>query len=216
MRSLDPKLLLAGLARTRPIFHSEADFQHALSMLIARQHPDSRLRLETRPTRGVHLDIQVDEDGQRSAIELKYLVRAFEGEHDGERFELPNRGAHDISRYDVVKDIARVELLLRDGYVQRGWVIVLASDSAYWRPGHKSDPIDLSFRIHEGARLVGERSWGELAGAGTRRQRELALRLAGSYDCRWAPYSVITDTSGRSHDLRYLAIQVHQDNLAGS
>jgi|ERR1035438_3973385 hypothetical protein len=73
-------------------------------MLIASQHPMA------------HLDIQIDDDGRRSAIELKYLVRAFEGEYDGEHFELPNRGAHDISRYDVVKDIARVELLLRDGF----------------------------------------------------------------------------------------------------
>lgn len=211
MRAIDPASLLAELAQTRPLFHSEADFQHALSMLIATRHPDARLRLETRPTRGVHLDIQVDQDGCRTAIELKYLVRSFEGEYAGERFELPNRGAHDISRYDVIKDIARVELLLRDGFAQRGWVVVLASDGAYWRPGSKPDPIDLSFRIHEGSQLLGERSWGELAGPGTRRQRELALTLTGSYLCCWAPYSRIPDRSGRVHESRHLTIQVHED-----
>lgn len=55
MNEIEPASLLDELASTRPIFHSEADFQHALAMLIARQHPTARLRLETRPHRGVHL-----------------------------------------------------------------------------------------------------------------------------------------------------------------
>lgn len=97
---------------------------------------------------------------------------------------------------------------MEEGFAQQGWVIVLASDSAYWRSGSKLDSIDLAFRIHEGSRLTGERAWGQLAGAGTRRQRELALSLTGSYGCRWAPYSKIADVSGRLHELRHLIVPV--------
>jgi hypothetical protein len=43
------------------------------------------------------------------AVELKYLVAGVAVTIDGEPFNLPNQGAHDISRYDCCKDVARVE-----------------------------------------------------------------------------------------------------------
>ena len=39
---------MAALARVRPLFHSEADFQHALAWLIHQRHSDARIRLEYR------------------------------------------------------------------------------------------------------------------------------------------------------------------------
>lgn len=41
--------LMSQLAGTRPIFHSEADFQHALAWEIQNQHPQAAVRLEYRP-----------------------------------------------------------------------------------------------------------------------------------------------------------------------
>ena len=41
--------VLRSLSCQRPIFHSEADFQHALAWLIHLQHPDAIVRLEYRP-----------------------------------------------------------------------------------------------------------------------------------------------------------------------
>ena len=106
---LDVTGLMDQLARVRPIFHSEADFQHALAWQIQVENPTARVRLETRPERGRRLDLLVAIDGERVAVELKYLVARFEGSVAEERFELPNQGAHDISRHDVVKDVVRVE-----------------------------------------------------------------------------------------------------------
>jgi hypothetical protein len=40
------------LALRRPVFHSEADFQHGLAWQIQLDHPDARVRLETRPLEG--------------------------------------------------------------------------------------------------------------------------------------------------------------------
>ncbi|MEO6700226.1 MAG: hypothetical protein ABI140_02815 [Jatrophihabitantaceae bacterium] len=123
--AVDVPTLLANLAARRPIFHSEADFQHALAWQFQLRHPDAQLRLETRPRRHIHLDLCVRLPDRRIAIELKYLVARFEGDVDGEPFNLSNGGAQDISRHDVVKDIVRVETLLADRYADEGWVIAV-------------------------------------------------------------------------------------------
>lgn len=199
--------LMSRLAVERPIFHSEADFQHSLAWLIHRDRPDSHVRLETRPERGVHLDLLIV-DERRTAIELKYLARRFEGTVQGEPFDLPNQGAHDISRHDVCKDIVRVEKLLADGYADEGWAVVLTSDQGYWRAGTKADPIDAHFRLHEGRVIEGDLAWGALAGAGTTRRRDTPLRVRGRYECRWHQYSTIPRPSGRPVELRFLALRI--------
>ena len=43
---LDISTLLAGLAESRKVFHSEADFQHAFAWHIHQKMPDSQIRLE--------------------------------------------------------------------------------------------------------------------------------------------------------------------------
>src|SRR5437764_4611807 len=78
LMGLDMRGLLDRLSAERPIFHSEADFQHALAWLIHSEHPNAQIRLETRPERGIRLDLLVVVGGERIAIELKYLVARFE------------------------------------------------------------------------------------------------------------------------------------------
>jgi hypothetical protein len=68
--------LLDRLGQTRPIFHSEADFQHAFAWEIHLRHPTARVRLEQHIKPGLHLDLGFEVGGQRTAVELKYLVRA--------------------------------------------------------------------------------------------------------------------------------------------
>jgi hypothetical protein len=65
---------LSALAVHRPVFHSERDFQHALAWQIQLAQPQAQVRLETRPRRGVHLDLLIALDGIRTAIEVKYLM----------------------------------------------------------------------------------------------------------------------------------------------
>lgn len=78
--NLDEKRLrhvLERLASVRPIFHSEADFQHALAWQVQLEVPTAAIRLETRPfaDRRMYLDLAVNVDGHRVAIELKHLTR---------------------------------------------------------------------------------------------------------------------------------------------
>jgi hypothetical protein len=214
--ALDFKQLMAGLAKERPIFHSEADFQHALAWQIHTDHPGAQIRLEKRPERGIRLDLLVKLDDESVAVELKYLVSRVDQIVMGERFNLPNQSAQDISRYDFLKDVARVERFVADGIADRGVAIALSNDQGYWRTGTKLDPVDLMFRLNEGRAISGELIWGTLAGAGTTKGREMPLTLTGRYQCTWEDYSSIERSSGRPIVFRYLLFEVQGDATVDS
>ena len=124
-------------------------------------------------------------------------------EIDGEEFDLPNQSAHDVSRYDVVKDVVRIEQLVSMGLADEGWAITLTNDSSYWRPGTKAEPIDAQFRVHEGVVLSGSRRWALHAGEGTTRNRSATLDLGGTHRCHWRSY----DSDHAELPLRWLAFR---------
>ena len=62
---------------------------------------------------------------ERLAIELKYLTSAVRAEVPGEAFHLRTQAAQDLGRYDILKDLVRVERLVAAGLADRG--IVAAS-----------------------------------------------------------------------------------------
>lgn len=84
----DVGLWLGELRRSRRVFHSEADFQHALALAIAASDPGARVRLESRPLPGMRLDLLVSGPGLSGylAVELKYLTAAWTGEDGGEQW----------------------------------------------------------------------------------------------------------------------------------
>jgi hypothetical protein len=104
--------LMSNVANSRPLFHSEADFQHAFAWEVHRQFPDASFRLE-KPisTKGgvVHLDVLVERGEAIVAIELKYKTRKLSVETPTETFNLRNHSAQDLGRYDFIKDVSRLE-----------------------------------------------------------------------------------------------------------
>jgi hypothetical protein len=183
---------LSGLALSRPVFHSEADLQHALAWQIHAMDPALHVRLETRPLPGMRLDLQVSsaDRSRHTALELKYLTKAWAGTVSGEHFELKSQGAQDIAGYDVVKDIWRVERATAAGSGWNGGVLVLSNDSYYWRARAGTRPTNAdAFRLHDGALLSGARAWGPLTGQGTRAGRDVDLVLTGTYQLRWHDYA---------------------------
>jgi hypothetical protein len=208
---------LSALAVRRPIFHSERDFQHALAWQVQLAYPAAQIRLETRPRRGVHLDLLVRLDGTSTAIELKYLLAGLRATVGGELFDLPHQSANDISRHDVVKDITRVEGMLGDGYADHGCVVVLTNDRSYWQPTARADTIDAAFRLHEGRVLEGIMRWADRAGTGTTARRDAPLTLTGRHTCHWREYSQVSLDDGRTADFRYLLVGIstgQADSLA--
>ena len=108
---LDVNDLLAGLAKERPVFHSEADFQHSLAWQLHLHHPTAQIRLERvfdSPIGRLHIDMYAVVDDQTYLFELKYKTCAALFSVGDEKFHLQNHGAHPPSRYDFAKDLARL------------------------------------------------------------------------------------------------------------
>ena len=119
---IDFNLLLATLANKRPVFHSEADFQHALAWELQLLYPNVNIRLEYRPPwldRRNYMDIWVIDEDTAIAVELKYKTRSVDISIGGEQFALQNHAAQDLGRYDFVKDIERLERVVAAGATSR-------------------------------------------------------------------------------------------------
>ena len=163
---------------------------------------------------GVHLDLSFTRPdlGRATAVELKYLTRAWTGVVDGEQYELKDHEAQDIRAYDAVKDIARVEKFTADRDGADGAVIVLANDPSYWRPVKAYDTSNAAaFRISEGVVLSGRRAWGANTGAGTMKGRVEPLELTGAHELRWKDYSRLPG-GARGSELRRLTVEIGTSN----
>src|SRR3546814_4424033 len=140
---------MSEMARRRPVFCSEADFQHELAIEIRRLNPHQKIRLEY-PLGNVQCGaIDVLLQGERPfALELKYLCMGLVIDVEGETFTLRLQSAHDIRRHDVCQDVARMEAFAkRTGHGAA--VLVLTNDPAYWPPRSRADPVDAAFAIAE-------------------------------------------------------------------
>lgn len=198
------------LAELRPMFHLEADFQHAIAWQIHEQHPDLRVRLEYRPSavdRKMYVDIWLERDGAFCAIELKYKTRRFSATVEGETFDLLDQSAQDIARYDFCKDISRVEMLAKEYPGLIGFAVFLTNDHGYWQDRNHGGTVDAAFRMHQGAELAGELSWDKRASVGTTKGRTAPISLMGSYPLGWMNYSDYCG-SERNSMFRFLAIPI--------
>ncbi|MDA8346277.1 MAG: hypothetical protein M0Z66_12455 [Thermaerobacter sp.] len=139
-------------------------------------------------------------------MELKYWTRKIRCEVDGEPYLLKDQGAQDISRYDAVKDICRLERVTGGRSQTVAYAIWLTNDRSYWSVPQRMDTNDADFRIYEGARLTGRRGWGPNTGAGTKRNREIPLELEGSYVVHWTDFS--NPSSGSHGTFRYAVVEV--------
>lgn len=198
--SADLNDVLSALAVRRPIFHSEADFQHEFAWEIRMADAHLAVRLECRPTRSERLDVLVRNEGTgfATAVELKYLTAAITLKDRGEEFSLLHQGAQDIRGFDSVADIARVERFVASGYASDGLVLILSNDRSYWTdPAHGRQTGAGAYRLYEGTVLDGSRAWSERSGPGTRRGREGPIELTGSYSLNWRGYSDFHVAAGR-------------------
>lgn len=205
---IDLEGVLKDLAAERPIFHSEADFQHALAWRIHKVLPEAKVRLEFKLFCGkrFYLDLWIRSRDASMAVELKYLTRGLTIQVGDETFELKDQAAQDISRYDFVKDLVRLESVVEAFPEVKGYALLLTNDSAYWKTPAAQRAVDTSFRVHEGRKLEGHLAWADHAGKGTTKGRTASLLLSGRYDLHWRDYSMVSsDSYGK---FRYLLVRL--------
>jgi len=188
------------------VFHSEADFQHALAWEMHSLDPGSRIRLELRLPEWdprEYLDVWAIWRGCEVAVELKYKVRKVTVTHDEERFDLRSHAAENENRYRFLKDLQRLERFVARTPSAVGYAIFLTNNPGYWTGPRDSTAADWAFRLREGELLTGALRWR----AGTAKKRGLAeaLTLSGKYHLRWREFSSFPQRSGR---FRYLLLKV--------
>ena len=202
----DTEKTLLDLATQRPLFHSEADFQHALAWFVHEFDRNTVVRLEL-PFRcddlNEYLDLQFTNGGESLAVELKYKTRQLLFQHAGEDFSLAQQGAQDIGRYDFLADVTRLERFVADKRATAGCAILLTNDPSYWSEPRRHGTVDEQFRLTEGRVVAGSLAWLEHAAPGTMRGREKPIKLNGTYTAHWKPYSMPCEPPGG--EFRYLA-----------
>lgn len=207
--------IIKHLRERRPIFHSEADFQHALAWEIHCRHPSARIRLEiNKGSAGQreYVDIWATDNETNLAIELKYKTAKFDSVYDGEEFHLTNHGAQDIGRYDFIKDIGRLERFVKFHANTIGYAILLTNDIGYWKATKRLMTADAGFRIHESRVLSGELGWNDRAGPGTMKGRENPLLLSGAHSIAWADYK---DIPGKGPGMfRYVLLEINRSPIS--
>jgi hypothetical protein len=127
--------LLASLAIKRPLFHSEADFQHALAWEIHTHHPDAKVRLEYSPVlvpQKMEVDIWVVlTSGTIIALELKYMKHDLHMDFEGEAYRLCYHNSGDQGRCNFLRDVTRLEQLISANPSIVGAAILLTNDSGF-------------------------------------------------------------------------------------
>ena len=201
--------ILADLARKRPVFHSEADFQHALAWQIHKSFPEASIRLEYRPFADERFYVDIWSKDLGIAVELKYHTRKLSISIADEYYQLKDQAAQDITRYDFCKDIMRLEKIVQAYPCFTGYALMLTNDSAFWKPPLRKNPVDEEFRIHEGRILTSELKWSQRASPGTTAGRSKPIYLFGKYFLRWRDYSNL-DVSGYNR-FRYLLVEIKSD-----
>lgn len=191
---LDVVKVMQTLSGERPVFHSEADFQHALAWQIHLQSPKSCIRLEYPLSvdyeESGRLDLMLFEEEREVPFELKYKKASFVALLQREVFSLKADSAQDIGRYDFLRDVQRLEKAISERRNAGGYAILLTNDSLYWKSSSR-ETISDSFRLTEGRKITGTFNWAAKAGKGTTEGRDLPISLKGMYECVWRDYSYI-------------------------
>ena len=191
--------LMKSLSRYRPIFHREADFQHALAWYVDKGMSDCQVRLEFKPFKneGIYLDIWLRVMG--IAIELKYKTKKLDLKWADESFELSNHDAQDYGRYNFINDILRLEQVVAQFRpAKAGVAILLTNDPCYWNPS-SPERADAAFHLDEGRKIKGA-AWSNGA--------EPSICLERSYDCVWRDYSYLDLGEENYQQFRYLMVKV--------
>jgi hypothetical protein len=184
--------IMPVLVKKRSIFHSEADFQHALAWEIHQELANASVRLELPiqvKNQYLHIDIWVEQQGEPMALELKYKTRSLSVRIGNEQFSLKDQSAQDIGKYDFLKDVQRLEQIVAEKRNCIGYAVLLTNDSAYWTRTANQNTNDADFRIYDGRILEGQLQWGANASEGTKRNREQPITLRNRYVVKWEDYS---------------------------
>jgi len=148
--------VMRSLSLRRPVFHSEADFQHELAIELVKNGYQVRLEVPREITiNGTLVRAEIDlliHDGKIwIAIELKYVKTESTIEHCGEVFQLKETWLSNLSRFDCFADCQRIEAFVDACYANVGYSVFLTNKADAWEKDiSNKNNLARSFSIHEG------------------------------------------------------------------
>lgn len=183
---------MAGLSKSRPVYHSETDFQFTMAWYIQQIYKNAKVRLEYSykdNNRHLYLDIYVSLSGKVYGIELKYKTKCAQICCKHETFELAEHGAVGNALYDYWKDVQRLEYLIQKKVIHHGYAIFLTNESAYWEEPKRAANYD-SFRIQNNREIKGILNWsGNRTPKGATEKRNSPIKVINNYTISWKEYS---------------------------
>jgi hypothetical protein len=202
------------LAQLRPVFHSEADFQHELASVIKSKNRMVRLerpfKIASEKSVKFELDLEIDNS---VAIELKYKKASFKWVLGSEEFDLHADLAITNSRYDVVYDAKRVRDLVKQKTHTLGFTIFLTNTKEYWEldaMGTKASQFDLTdkrkFRMGETVSLIESKTI----------KRSKPFKIEFNETLEWIQYSEVknkTDHVLENGTFKFLIIDVNNPSI---
>ena len=213
--------ILTRVAARRPVFHSEADFQHELALELGRSHHAVRLEVPIQikiknQQVGIELDLLATDPESEvvSAIELKYITAPLEVTNGGESFSLSANWGTNLSLFDALADFERVGAAIMAGKAKQGFTILLTNSTTAWsRDVMNTSILARAFSIHEGRQLfAGEAlDWCPPSpGVGSVSKKRLfpyaPVQIPKDQRCRWRDYSRVNGANGI---FRYLMLEAH-------
>ncbi|QNM95782.1 hypothetical protein [Chitinimonas koreensis] len=208
-----PEQVMLRLAKYRPIFHSEADLQHAFAWELQMMASEFDIRLEVplrTPVGSTYLDLLARSNSMHFGIELKYKTRALQCTIREEEFILVNQAGQNIGRYDFYKDISRIETFVAGGPRRIGYALFLTNDSAYWKAPVNSLCKYAAFAMNDGRQVPTSLAWGEDVSS-TYPGREAEITISGAYALQWRSYTSVNVKSYGA--FKYLCIEVRAESL---
>jgi hypothetical protein len=209
---------MSDLAKSGRPFHSEADFQHNLAWKIKEKKIAKTVRLEVpfpnpdleSAKKRIYVDVIVGSGTEKIAIELKYKTALFTYHHPEEDlpYDLRNQAAQNLSRYDILKDIQRIQNLVQKRHVDKGFVLALTNDPSLWKDRPERKTKGSEFFLCEGNefRAKKEYSWGEDTAKGGR-ERPIVFRK--KVKISWQSWGQFI-TSEKNKEFRYLLVPIGQ------
>ena len=133
--------VLQNLAKNRPLFHNERDFQFELAWQIKElYHCEVRLEYYYKTidnSKRRYIDIIAFDKSYCIAFELKYKTKFFNGKVKNEVYNLKNQYARDLGCAYVLSDLCRLQKLIISKTeiggrkLNKGYVIFLTNDENY-------------------------------------------------------------------------------------
>ena len=209
---------MSRVAAVRPVFHSEADFQHELAMELRRSGYGVRLEVPhsiavNGAQVGAELDILVIEPKtqRRTAIELKYVTARKTVVHAGETFNLCQNWGTNLSRFDCWADFQRVGGLVAAGGAHCGFAIFLTNAEDAWLvDAGPTGIMAQQFSIHDNRNVATGAVMDWVPNAppvGSVLKKRLPpyspITVQTHTVCTWTDYSVLPEPNGR---FRYLLL----------